>query len=88
MQTTGEVASIVDKSEHQNVNEDAGPIYVSYREVKGAPTHSAKYNRKQAYVKHFYLIDVHGNETLAAFGEDQGQPSRAARIHHPALFTE
>ena len=60
---------VVDQQEY---NEGAGPIYVSYREVKGAPSSSTKYSRKLTYVKYFYLIDVHGTETLAAIGEDQG----------------
>ena len=60
--------------EQKENNEGEGPIYVSYREVKGAPSHTTKYSRKLTYVKYFYLIDVHGTETLAAIGEDQGAP--------------
>ena len=62
--------------DQQEYNEGAGPIFVSYREVKGAPSHAIKYSRKLSYVKYFYLIDVHGNETLAAIGEDQGNAFR------------
>ena len=59
-------------AEQQKIDETAGPIYVSYKEVKGAPVHTARHNKKTAYIKHFYLIDVHGKEVLAACGEDQG----------------
>lgn len=62
-----------DSAEQPKIDETAGPIYVSYREVKGAPVHTTKHSKKAAYIKHFYLIDVHGNETLAACGEDQGE---------------
>jgi len=51
----------------------AGPIYVSFREVRGPPL-KAPYGKKPICVKRYYLIDIHGNEVLAAFGEDQGYP--------------
>lgn len=56
----------------QEYDEGAGPIYVSYKEVKGAPSHATKYSRKLSYIKYFYLTDIHAKETLAAIGEDQG----------------
>ena len=65
-----------------------GPIYVSYREIKGGPPLS-RGGKKPSYIKRFYLVDSHGNETLAATGEDQGGPMfwgqrnrELDRLHH------
>lgn len=47
--------------------EDA--VFVSHREVR---RQAPKGSKRQRTAMHFFLVDLKGNETLAAVGEDQG----------------
>ncbi|KAK9829854.1 hypothetical protein WJX72_008265 [[Myrmecia] bisecta] len=48
---------------------DEQTVYVSFREDRKL---AHKGQRKGAYSYRYFLVDAHGNETLAAYAEDQG----------------